>query len=196
MATTNSPAIAALREVMAGHGGLAPAAVVVEMARPEDSPLHRYFCWDDGEAADRYRLFQAGMLVRRMRVHVVQVIEPPRRVDVEVVQVDRKPRTIRFAQSLRGERIDGGGYRLTEEIAADPELSADMVATLRSELVAWIGRAQDYCDAALAAGREATALQSVVSATADIVNEAWPEAAIANGREGDGGGDRPTAAAD
>ncbi len=36
---------------------------VVEAARNEDSPLHNRFEWDDGEAAERYRLWQARLLI-------------------------------------------------------------------------------------------------------------------------------------
>lgn len=44
-------------------GGFLPASVV-EDARSEHSPLHPAFEWDDGEAAERYRLEQAGHLIR------------------------------------------------------------------------------------------------------------------------------------
>lgn len=37
---------------------------VVEDARNDNSPLHAYFEWDDGEAAENYRLQQARGLIR------------------------------------------------------------------------------------------------------------------------------------
>lgn len=44
---------------------------VVDIARDESSPLHRYFEWDDDAAAEAYRLVQAAELIRRVRVHVI-----------------------------------------------------------------------------------------------------------------------------
>jgi hypothetical protein len=49
----------------AGH--LKPKAVL-EAARDEQSPLHRHFEWDDGLAAEAYRLDQARTLIRIIRV--------------------------------------------------------------------------------------------------------------------------------
>jgi hypothetical protein len=43
---------------------------VVEAARPKDSPLHGAFCWNNTEAAKRYRLLQAQQLIRSFRVTV------------------------------------------------------------------------------------------------------------------------------
>jgi hypothetical protein len=43
-------------------GELTPT-VIVESAISEDSPLHRYFDWDDSTAASKWRLQQARILV-------------------------------------------------------------------------------------------------------------------------------------
>jgi hypothetical protein len=51
----------------AGQGTLTPD-IVVEVARDPASPLHRYFTWDDAEAAASYRLEQARTLIRSVRV--------------------------------------------------------------------------------------------------------------------------------
>lgn len=49
------------------HGALAPDDVV-EAARPDDSPLHNAFTWDDTEAAKAHRLWQARQLIRAVVV--------------------------------------------------------------------------------------------------------------------------------
>jgi hypothetical protein len=48
--------------------GRLTAALVVEAARPADAPLHGRFTWDDTAAAERYRILQAGKLIRSVRV--------------------------------------------------------------------------------------------------------------------------------
>jgi hypothetical protein len=51
---------------------------VVEDARPKDSPTHRYFEWDDAIAAGKYRLSQAGHLLRNVCVVPAPHREPMR----------------------------------------------------------------------------------------------------------------------
>ncbi len=41
---------------------------VLEAARPESSPLHEDFDWDDGEAAEKYRLWQARQITTTFKV--------------------------------------------------------------------------------------------------------------------------------
>lgn len=48
-------------------GELTPS-LVVEEARPEDSPLHSHFEWDDAVAAEAHRVSQAAHLIRSCRV--------------------------------------------------------------------------------------------------------------------------------
>ncbi len=61
-----------LVRLAAGRGlaGL-PAEEIVEAARPEDSPLHAVFPWDDRIAADEYRLEMARRLARSICVTIV-----------------------------------------------------------------------------------------------------------------------------
>lgn len=43
--------------------GTLTAKEVLEFARPKSSPIHKYFNWDDSEAAEKYRLMQARQLI-------------------------------------------------------------------------------------------------------------------------------------
>jgi hypothetical protein len=63
------------------YGFLSPA-LVMEAARPEDSPAHAYvFNATPGEAAEQYYLTRAHELIRRVRVQIVgKNEEAPRRV--------------------------------------------------------------------------------------------------------------------
>lgn len=79
----------ALRLIDERDNGLKPKAVV-DAARPENSPLHGAFCWDDTEAAERYRIIQAQDLIRSYKE--IQVIEEkkykgPMYVNVPITRV-------------------------------------------------------------------------------------------------------------
>lgn len=67
------------------EGRLRPADVV-DAARPADSPLHSHFEWDDGAAAERYRLNQARTLIRSITINVTV-----REMPVSVVAYVRDP---------------------------------------------------------------------------------------------------------
>jgi len=57
----------ALQAIRDEKGSLT-APLVVEAATPEDNLLHRYFEWDDQKAATRWRLEQAGQIIRSVVV--------------------------------------------------------------------------------------------------------------------------------
>lgn len=60
-----------LEDVRGANNGQLDAKSVVDAARKKRSPLHRYFEWDDTAAAEKYRVEQAGHLIRS----VVTIIE-------------------------------------------------------------------------------------------------------------------------
>lgn len=187
MANNLATIVPVLRDIKQAQGGFLPPGAVVAAARDPASPLHQYFTWDDGEAADKCRLAEAGMLIRRVRIHLVRVPRDTQQISVNLVRVESGVRSVRLLQAPRGSRGQGGGYRDVVDIVNDDELAADMVDTLRSEFAGWLRRAQELCDAASAAGRPLSTLQSVVDATASIVNEAWPSVTLEG--DGDGRGD-------
>lgn len=72
------PFLEALAALSSGEvGGLRPNDIV-RAAEPEDSPLHRFFEWDDSEAARSYRLHQARNLARSWRIEIVRENLPTR----------------------------------------------------------------------------------------------------------------------
>lgn len=50
------------------RAGPLTAKSVVDAARKDSSPLHECFTWDDSLAAERYRLAEAGELIRSVQV--------------------------------------------------------------------------------------------------------------------------------
>lgn len=73
-------ALEELERIYVRDGALTSVAVV-EAARPEESPLHHRFEWDDHVASDLYRLTQAAALIRSVHVTIqVQGRKDPSRV--------------------------------------------------------------------------------------------------------------------
>ena len=96
-----------IRELENEEGRLT-AETVVERARSENSTLHGYFDWDDKEAADKWRLEQAGQLIRRVRPYITY-----ERVNVRSIGYVRDP------------EAEGPGYRSTAKLRTERERAAE-----------------------------------------------------------------------
>jgi len=58
-----------LKKIEQRKGIITPSSVV-EAARDQTSPLHAHFTWDDTEAAEAYREWQARGLLKRVTVKI------------------------------------------------------------------------------------------------------------------------------
>ena len=96
------------------------ARAVVDFARDPKTALHAKFQWDDGKAADEYRLWQAREIIS---------------VAVRVIGSDPTP--IRTYVSLTDDRArKGGGYRAIVDVLSDQTLRKRMIAQALAEYTA------------------------------------------------------------
>jgi hypothetical protein len=103
--------------------------VLLEAARSPDSPLHRYFTWDDSLAGERYRLAQAGALYRTVKMQIV-------RMDAEAREI--KFEQIRAVISVPSDRKkkDSKSYGRTTAVASDEQRRASVLRGIVREIVA------------------------------------------------------------
>lgn len=80
----------ALTDIYRRHDALTPP-IVVEEARPAESPLHGHFEWDDSVAGEKYRYVQAAELIRSVKVVSGRDPDGPREIRewVSVTRPDR-----------------------------------------------------------------------------------------------------------
>lgn len=108
------------------HGVVTPR-LIVDSARDPDSPLHRFFEWDDSAAAEKYRLSQASDLIRRVQVFVTKDgVKQPVRVYASVV------------------RDDVRGYEEITEVLKDEVSAASFMDAMRRDLESVIRRYEMY----------------------------------------------------
>ena len=67
---SNTTTLMELRRIYQQNGNKITPSDVVDAARPEDSPLHSRFEWDDSVAGEKYREAQAAQLIRTVRIEV------------------------------------------------------------------------------------------------------------------------------
>jgi hypothetical protein len=111
-------------ERLAVNGLLKPAEVV-NAARSEESPLHHCFCWDDNEAAEKWREEQARQLIRSVRI------------EVNV----GKPVSIRAYVSLPVDRESGAGYRHINDVMGNEFMRRQLSEEINSKVKQWEERA-------------------------------------------------------
>lgn len=92
---------------------------VLEKAKRKRHPLHRFFTWDDTEAAYQHRLQQARQLINA----VVIIHEEPEREPIEVKA---------FVPASRKD----GGYRPVAKVMSDTDLRAEYLERAYADLKA------------------------------------------------------------
>ena len=117
------------------RGGTLTPADVLKDAKRKASPLHDYFDWSNTSAAEKYRLIQAGHLVRS----VVVVFE-----SAEITEED----TIVRAFVSLADVNDKPAYVSVSDAMADPESRREIVRRAMREASAWQKRYQDLAELA------------------------------------------------
>jgi hypothetical protein len=131
------------------EGRLTPECVL-EAAEDEDSPLHRFFEWDNDEAAHQYRIDQARRLIRGVRVVVTYE-------DHEVSM----PRYVRDLEVDEGKQ----GYVNADRVRKDPGKSKALMLHEMQRAFAHVQRAINISDGV----GETAAAKSVASALRRII---------------------------
>ena len=101
------------------NGGLLDPARVVEYARNPDTALHTRFEWDNGEAAEKYRLWQARQVIR-LELTITPLSE-------------ESPKEIRAFVSLQADR-GSGGYRTILDVLSNDDLRDQLLEEARRDM--------------------------------------------------------------
>lgn len=125
---------AALSAIAEANGGYLNPSHVVDAARDESHVLHSEFSWDDEDAAERYRIAQAGALIRRVKFTVVRI--EPEKKEVRMV-------TTRAFQSRKSARGSSGGYESVPDIMAQPDKREELLNQVLHELNSYRKRYSD-----------------------------------------------------
>lgn len=105
-----------LKRIADENNGLLLPEMVVEAARPLNSPLHSKFEWSNTKAANAYRLEQARRLIR---------------VSVEIIPQSKKPTDVFVSLSTDRRK---GGYRVVTEVLSNAQMRAQMLSDALAEM--------------------------------------------------------------
>ena len=111
-----------LERIREANDGLLRATDIVAFARKnKKSALHEEFEWDNGKAAEKYRMQQARGIIR-IHLTVLKAVPIKTRAYVSLAQ-DRQ--------------TAGGGYRAIEDALSDDEMRAQMLGDAIGHLSSW-----------------------------------------------------------
>lgn len=110
-----------LERIRVWNNGRLEAANVVEASKEPEAPLHHEFEWDDKTAADKWRLDQAGYLIRSITI----LAEKP----------DGDAAPVRAFVSVK--RDEDRSYTSIAHALSDEELRAQVIRQAWAELEAW-----------------------------------------------------------
>jgi len=102
-------------------GFITPEAVV-EKAKPQESVIHRCFEWDAETAAEKYRIHQAGELIRNV-------------VAVNITESNTPSAPVRAFVNIKGE--SERGYKTITAVVRNPGEYGYMLACAKNELAAF-----------------------------------------------------------
>jgi hypothetical protein len=122
--------MAELEELRRENGGVLQSQTVLERARSPNSSLHSAFEWNDGEAAERWRLHQASQCIRC----VVTFMPRPDGALVPVRLYASDPRQ--------------KGYRATAEILSVEEDATQLLAEMRRDVLRTVSRYRRFASLA------------------------------------------------
>ncbi len=120
-----------MEDVRRQNGGALTAEALLERARSSNSAVHDHFTWDDTEAAEKYRLGEAGDLIRSITIDIsTSNVEPAR--------------PIRAFVSVEREGVRS--YTSTVHALSDADLRKQVIARAWADLEAWRQRHADLTE--------------------------------------------------
>lgn len=113
------------------HSGVLSPESVVQRAADPASKLHSLFEWDDSQAAAKFRLVQAGALIRRVKISVVRAS-----TDAKVMSIETTRAFVAPVGERRSKNNPSGGYAQIESVMADSDRRAALLSTAKADLQA------------------------------------------------------------
>ena len=124
----NEEIIGELRGIERKNGLISPHQVVQKARNPQSS-MHQYFEWEDADAAESYRLFQARQLIKQVKVKY-EGKEISAFHNVQVIVADAPER----------------GYVHLQTLLSNEAMKEQVVQRAAAEIEYWQKKYEDYSE--------------------------------------------------
>lgn len=119
-----------LERIEAEHGEVSKE-LFLDVSRPDDSPTHALFEWNDEKAAEKYRLQQSGRYIRDLKVTVIRQESKTKEMSVELKNEPWKGPAYMNAGE---KRIGAVRYSNVYDALRDDKKRNNMLQNAKSEL--------------------------------------------------------------
>lgn len=112
---------------------------LLDVSRPNDAPVHNEFEWNDGVAAEKYRVSQAAALIRHVIVYEKPEEKDDKPAPVQVVAVNHGD--MNGCRAFGSLHVPGGGkerYVATHKMLGDDEMRDILLDNARRELNSFV----------------------------------------------------------
>lgn len=111
----------------------------LDVSRPEDSPTHGLFEWDDAIAAEKYRLHISGDVIRAIEVVHVQMEEGP--AEVSVIEAEEKAEEPVYRRAYvnvnQSKGVQPGRFVPVHQAMSNEEMRKQVLKNALDELTAY-----------------------------------------------------------
>lgn len=112
---------------------------IIESARPEDSPIHDCFPWDDKEIADNARRWLATQYICRIKVTFID--------DVDEEQMSQRVfRSVSIKYLENGEEKSKQTFKRIDDILSEETLRKQVVADLLARQEYWTQESKKFTE--------------------------------------------------
>lgn len=109
----------------------------LDASRPEDSPTHDLFEWDDAIAAEKFRLHTSACVIRAIEVECVQEDQRVTDVDVSVVEESKQTFNRAYVNVNRNSVRASGNYVPTHIAMSNEAMRNTVLSNALDELKAF-----------------------------------------------------------
>jgi hypothetical protein len=135
-------------------------AMLLDSARDEKSPLHRFFEWDDSRAAEKYRIAQATQMI--LATKFVCVLQEQNDIVPKIVHAEEH--TKHLVRKFLPAHGRGEGFVTRNSVLSDAEMRTALVERKRGELETWCRSVVDIAELGPIRGVILDALRGSVAA--------------------------------
>lgn len=120
--------------IQSANDGLLDPVKVVDYARNPDTLLHKKFQWDDSIAAEKYRIWQARVIIRLELIVVKEDVSGKVHILTDVSEQNGK--LVRAFISLEDDRQsdDVRGYRSLTDVLSQENLRSQMLEQAKNDM--------------------------------------------------------------
>ena len=137
----------AVMEQLEKEHGCVTKSNFLEASRPEDSPTHKLFEWDDTKAAEKYRLGQSRFYISNLRIVVEEIKADEKPISVQSFKSeDGKdvPVTTRAFVSVSDTQRGRAEYVNIERALSDEDMRKNVLRNALLELKEFEGKYSRY----------------------------------------------------